>query len=232
MRAPGDGRPHRLSLRRSAFEHDRSPSGTAPPARLGRAVDSRVPLSRRRGLLGTDRPRAQDRPPRRAQRGRHLGGRHPRGRGEVDRRRGPRRDDALHRLGVHVEALARAQVPHPRNASAARVPGSSDPLHGQRRVHELLDGSHPLEVRGDRRDQGQHARAAGERQDVPHDARARRRREPRAAARRRGDRPDVRRHEGGADADPEERRAGRRPRHRRRRGLHDDQGHGVRVDRP
>ena len=47
-------------------------------------------------------------------------------------------------------SLIPREVPHPGNDLPDRVPGRPDHLQRQRRLHELLDGAHPRQERGDR----------------------------------------------------------------------------------
>ena len=105
--------------------------------------------------------------------------------------------DASDRPGVPRAAPqdAAVEVPDPGHGLPDRVPDHPDPLHDQRRLLELLDRPHPHAGPGDRRDQDQLARTAGERPPVRPRACARLVREPRADHARRDGRQGVRRHD-------------------------------------
>ena len=205
--------PPRASLAQSAL---------SLPSRAVAWFSGPVGLALKILLLGTD------------ERDRGLGRDHPRRRGALagGRRARADHDRARRRLRLAAAVVAAAEVPDPRDAADAGVPGDPDPLHGQRRVHELLDRPHPRERGGDRGDPAQLARAARERQVVPDGAGAGRRRQPRPAAGRRGDRRGVRGHARGAHAGRARLDPDRRARDLRGRGVHDRDRPGARHARP
>ena len=94
------------------------------------------------------------------------------------------------------ESLIPAKFLIPGTMFLIGVHAHPDRLHDQHRVHELLDGAHPVEERGDRERSSEHS-LADERRDVHHLARPQRRRQARAAPRRRHERQDLRRHADG-----------------------------------
>ncbi len=178
----------------------------------------------RRGPLGHAGAHHQDRPAGGRQRGRHLRRLGARRRREVDRlRRHAGRDGADRpRLPVAPPEPGPAQVPDPGDGLPDRVPDRPDRLHGQRRLHELLDGALDFEVRGDHVDPEDDAAATGGREDLRDDPGPPGRRHRDGAARR-GRRPVVRRQRRRARAARGERRhrgGGLRHRGGRPRGAH------------
>ena len=124
---------------------------------------------------------------------------------------------------------AAAEVPHPGHRLPGRLPGHPDPLHDQRRLHELLDRPHRQQGRRDHADQGDVAPAAGERQVVHDGGRPGLEREPRPDPPGRHDDEELRRHAEGADAAAAREREDRRARDHLCDGLHDR--HGQRAVR-
>ena len=191
------------------LEHSRRSRRDSTLTRGGRAFGADAD---RGGLLRDAGAHPQDHPARGRQRDRALRRGGAGGRREVDRVRHHHCRDAADRRRLPAGAAGAdpAQVPDPGDGLPDRVPGDSDHLHGQHRLHELLDGPPLLEGGGDLVDPEADACRAAERQDVPDDARGEGRR-PRADPPRRGHRQVVRRHEEGARAARRPRRSPRRP---------------------
>ena len=146
-------------------EHDRSPHEPPPPAapELGDRGRWSAPSRLVARLLGHGRVRRQDRRCSRSSTRSRSG---PAACSPTTRS-GSRSASSSSRRSRSTRSTSGrgrrdpAQVPDPRHGLPDRVPGRPDHLQRQRRLHELLDGTHPLEERGDRRDQAQLARAAG-----------------------------------------------------------------------
>ncbi len=123
------------------------------------------------------------------------------------------------------------QVPRPRDDLPDRLPADPHLLQRLGRLLQLVDGSQPHEGGGDPDDPGDVARAASERGVLHDDARPRGRNAG-AAARRPGEREDVRRHRGRARAAGAARRDGRERRDHGGAGVRRADGLRARRHRP